>query len=80
MAGMFLIAGIVAAALAAQFRGAVGATAFFALAATIVYAVDTFLQFRDWRSDRHISTTTTTTTTTAGASSGSAPSDIKVQY
>jgi len=43
----------------------------------LVYAVDTFLQYRDWRNSE-FHTTTTTTTTTAGASSS--PSDIKVQY
>ena len=55
----------------------------FAFAATVVYGVDTFLQFRDWRSNRSFTphTTTTTTTTSAGLSSGpAAPTDVKVQY
>ncbi len=37
---------------------------FFAFAATAVYAVDTFFQFRAWRTGQTEMVTTTTTTTT----------------
>lgn len=79
MTGFFFIAGIVAAAQAPRmhYTAAVAAAAFFSLAVMLVYGVDTFLQFRDWRNrDTHTTTTTTTTTTTAGASQ----SPDRVQY
>jgi hypothetical protein len=73
MCVLFLISGIVAAARAPNSLGAVGAAAFFAFAATVVYGVDIYFQFRDWRSGSHTTTTTTVTT------SRSSP-DPKVQY
>jgi uncharacterized membrane protein len=50
MAALFLIAGIVAAARAPYLPGQVGATAFFAFASVVVYGIDAFFQFREWRS------------------------------
>ena len=32
-------------------RGVIGATAFFAFAATVAYAADLFFRFQEWRSD-----------------------------
>jgi hypothetical protein len=79
MGVLFLISGIVAAARAPYHLGAVGATAFFALAATLVYGVDIYFQFRGWRSTSHSTTTTTTTTATVTTTSASSPSS-RVQY
>ncbi|ESO82805.1 hypothetical protein LOTGIDRAFT_229821 [Lottia gigantea] len=58
---MWLIAAIVAAARIGG-HGSVIATAFFAFAATAVYAVDTFFMFRGWKGG----VTTTTSSSTAG--------------
>lgn len=63
---LFLIAAIVAA-VKGGLAAAIGAAAFFAFAATAVFAVDTFFQFRAWRSgqtEMQMTSTTTTTTTT----------------
>jgi glucan phosphoethanolaminetransferase (alkaline phosphatase superfamily) len=67
----YLIAAIVCAA-RASWHGAIAAAAFFAFAATAVFAVDTFLQFKAWRSGENemATTTTTTTTTTTNAEAG----------
>jgi hypothetical protein len=59
----FLIAAIVAAAKAVTWHPNVGATAFFAFAATIVYAIDAVFMFRAWQSGIVRITTTTSSAT-----------------
>ncbi|WAR11654.1 CKLF4-like protein [Mya arenaria] len=67
---LLLIAAIVAAA-RAGYHSSIGAAAFFTFAATALYVVDAFFQFRTWRggatshtqsSETHTTTTTTTET------------------
>lgn len=63
----YLIAAIVAASYA-KYHSSIAACTFFAFAATAIYAVDTYFQFRAWRTGQAEMTTTqasTTTTTTA---------------
>ncbi|ELU06263.1 hypothetical protein CAPTEDRAFT_223707 [Capitella teleta] len=70
----FLIAAIVAAS-KAYLHSAIGASAFFAFAATAVYGVDTFFQFRAYRSgqtEMATGATATTTTTSHTAETGQA--------
>lgn len=76
MAGLFVIAGIVAAVRAPYLPGAVGAAAFFSFACMVVFGVDAFFQFRDWRGNGPQRTTTTTVTST----SASTPSEPRLQY
>lgn len=63
--GLYLIAAIVAAA-RGNLDPSIGATAFFGFVATVVYGIDTFFQFRNWRSGptQMVATANTTTTTT----------------
>lgn len=63
---MLLISFIVAAARAGYFyhNSSIIATAIFTFIATAVYAVDTFFQFKNWRSSREAPAGATTTTTT----------------
>ncbi|KAK2188816.1 hypothetical protein NP493_122g00000 [Ridgeia piscesae] len=60
----FAIAAIVAA-VSGSYHASIGATAFFAFAATAIFGVDTFFQFRAWQDGQtHMTTGATTTTTT----------------
>ncbi|KAL5020915.1 hypothetical protein ScPMuIL_000070 [Solemya velum] len=70
---MLLIAAVVAAA-RGSWDASIGACAFFTFAATIVYAVDTFLMFKDWRSG------TTTTITSGGGGTQSSTVVTTTEY
>ncbi|KAI0238589.1 hypothetical protein LSAT2_010688 [Lamellibrachia satsuma] len=59
----FAIAAIVAA-VSGHYHASIGATAFFAFAATAIFGVDTFFQFRAWKDGQTQMTTGRTTTTT----------------
>ncbi|KAI0220280.1 hypothetical protein LSAT2_028206 [Lamellibrachia satsuma] len=59
----FAIAAIVAA-VSGHYHASIGATAFFAFAATAIFGVDTFFQFRAWKDGQTQMTTGHTTTTT----------------
>lgn len=60
----FAIAAIVAA-VSGHYYASIGATAFFAFAATAVFGVDTFFQYRAWQDGQTHMTTGPTTTTTS---------------
>ncbi|KAK2143066.1 hypothetical protein LSH36_881g02022 [Paralvinella palmiformis] len=64
----YLIAAIVAASYA-KYHSSIAACTFFAFAATAIYAVDTYFQFRAWRTGQAEMTTTQTSTTTTVQSS-----------
>ncbi|XP_059172335.1 plasmolipin-like [Physella acuta] len=64
---LYLIAAIVCA-VRAPYWPAVGAAAFFAFVAVILYAVDTYLMYRMWQGGVHHTTAATATTTTTTTS------------